>query len=199
MAFVLLALLSTEQDLVPETYTLTYTPWGVSSKEARLLVRTEGTELYVAVKKGKKVLASGKTPLEIVMSEGIYTLEADGYFPLTIGLRKGWKLEVVIGSKLAPAPADTGSSGESHIAPDIPEGEGILSLICNIALADVYIDDFFVADGFTSAIEGKPKDFELEAGEHRIMVTKEGYRPWEGWVLIYPDKTTVLEVKLKPR
>ncbi len=197
MAFVLLALISTEQDLFPETYTLTYTPWGVSSKEARLLVRTDGNDLYVAVKKGKKVIASGKTPLEVSLSEGTYTLEAEGYFPLTIGLRKAWRLELVIGTGLVPAPADTGSTGESHIAPDIPEGEGILSVICNVALADVYIDDFFIADGFTPAIEGKPKDFTLQAGEHRVRVAKDGYKPWEGRVLIYPDKTTVLEVKLE--
>lgn len=65
MTFIILALLSAGQDtLGPETYILTYTP-GISSKEARLLVKTGGISLYVAVKKGKKLLASGKTPLEV--------------------------------------------------------------------------------------------------------------------------------------
>jgi len=197
MAFVILALFSAGQDtLAPETYTLTYTP-GLPIKEARLLIRTEGTDLYVAVKKGKKLVASGKTPLEVSLSEGTYTVEATGFLPLTVGLRKGWRLEVVIGSRLVPAPVDTGSTGESHIAPEIPEGEGTLSVICNVSLADVYIDDFFIADGFTSAIEGKAKEFTLQAGEHIVRVAKEGYQAWEGKVLIYPDKTTILEVKLK--
>jgi hypothetical protein len=197
MAFVILALFSAGQDtLSPENYVLNYTP-GISTKEARLLVRTEGTSLYVTVKKGKKLVASGKTPLEISLSEGTYAVETKGFLPLTVGLRKGWRLEVVVGSGGLPAPVDTGSSGESHVAPDLGEGEGTLSVICNVSLADVYIDDFFIAKGFTPAIEGKAKEFTLSAGEHRVRVAKEGYQPWEGKVLVYPEKTTVLEVKLK--
>ncbi|MGB9589609.1 MAG: PEGA domain-containing protein [candidate division WOR-3 bacterium] len=41
------------------------------------------------------------------------------------------------------------------------------------------------------------KEFTLSAGEHMVRVVKEGYKPWEGWVTIYPDKTTILKVKLK--
>lgn len=53
-------------------------------------------------------------------------------------------------------------------------------------------------------LEGKPfddlpmKPRRLEAGIHRVTVSREGYRPWDGRVTVNPDSLTVARVSLSP-
>ena len=83
----------------------------------------------------------------------------------------------------------------ANLAP-IPEyGRGSLSIYCNQAGANIYLDG--VNKGRTSAkqlVELK----NINQGYYELMVTKEGYRDWIGTILVISNQTQSISTYLVP-
>ena len=168
------------------TYVVQYRPAAVSG------IRVQGHSPQVVIKKGRKIVARGGLPLEIRVEPGNYTMESsDNRDRLILSVPESTLITVII------APASPEESDSFRVIEHL-EGVGTLRVYCNVAMANLFVDDLFVPTDYTPVNEGEFLEMQLPAGEHTVKISERGYTSWQARVMIYPDKITVVDTKLEP-
>ena len=110
-----------------------------------------------------------------------------------ITIPKGTEITAYVAADtpLDPANFDKLSTSESSSAKSETTGTGLSSVIVQStpAGADITVDDKFLGTA--------PSTVQLTSGEHRIVITKAGFKPWERTMTISPNGSVNLDVSLE--